>query len=161
MKIALVDESGTIINLVLGTYHMLSENSLYVSKNSVLKIGDVYDEQLAAPDGMPMPMVTVILDNVNGVLDGFDDNDNEFTCMQGEPLTMSGPMPVVDQKLRIPLRRTDTGREMPVLGVVQDGVLSITLTFPTAGFWECNNELINRTFDVPQFDMSPLKFTVL
>lgn len=120
-----------------------------------------YTSNEYAPRPSQKPLIPIIINSVTGDLDGFDDGDKEFTCRQNETLTLIGPLAVPDQFFRIPLVRTDTGREVPVVAEVKDGVMTINAVFPTAGYWECNSDLINRSFPQPVFSMDTLTFTVI
>jgi hypothetical protein len=161
MRAAVLDEN-IITNIVMVSSVSDSADIKWLSDLSPLRIGDEYSQELAEMGQTPpQQLVPIVIESVTGDLDGFDDGHNEYTCRQNEQLILVGPLAVPDQFFRIPLVRTDTGREVPVVAEVKSQVMTITAVFPTAGYWECNSELINRAFEHPLFSMDTLKFTVI
>lgn len=88
-------------------------------------------------------------------------NENEYTVSQNVDVTITADMDCPDGSFRIPIIRTDTAREVPVIGTVKDKVLTVVINFPTAGYWECGNEQINSRLPAPLFDMKTLLFVVI
>lgn len=87
--------------------------------------------------------------------------EHEYTVSQNQDIVITANMAWPDGQFRIPMVRTDTQREVPVLGTVLNGVLTVTVNFPTAGYWECGNAQINSRLPEPLFDMPTIQFVVV
>lgn len=164
MKFAIINNSGVISNIVIGDRDLLSQaNYKWLSASSRLKIGDEFDFTLAEMgESSPDPIYGVVIDHVSGQLDGYANNDNEFTVpQQSNDVIAMGQLSIPDRKFKVPFKRIDTGRIQLMPAQVQDEQFSIPLKFETNGIWIVNQELINSDFQNPTFEIVEYTFSVL
>lgn len=142
-RVACVDDNGLITNIVYGTTDAIPK-SKFIGAESSLNIGDVYDQALAwAGDYPPDFVVEVVINDVIGALPDFDDDENEYTVQQGSPLTATANLAAADEKFVVPFMRTDNGRKHNAVAELVNGVVSISVTFPTTGEYVLNSDLLN------------------
>ena len=159
----MIDENNLITNIVKGTTDTVL-GSKYLSDKSNLKVGDVYNQDLAWLGELPPGVViNLVVSNVGGpaLQDGFNNDDNEYTLIEGLDFTATANLPIPDRKFKVPFKRTDTGRIQPMMATVENGIATIKGQFKSSGIWVLNSGLLNMDLDRPKFKMSELKFTVL
>ena len=94
--------------------------------------------------------------------EGFDNSHNEYTVKLGRELVITGPLPVPDQKFRVPCTMRDTGRTISAVADVVGGQMTITVTLPELGYWETTAEMLNASLPEPAFSLAdPLRFVVI
>lgn len=109
-----------------------------------------------------IPKIPVVIDNVSGQIDGYVNNENEFTVPQSAvDVVATGQLLVPDRKFKVPFMRTDTGRVQLMPADVTNGQFTIPLKFETNGIWVINEELINSEFPTPVFSLSEYRFSVI
>ncbi|MGL6237841.1 hypothetical protein [Aeromonas dhakensis] len=128
--------------------------------------GTAYDGSTWTPpdDQTPIPpqLIPVIITDVQGDEDGFDSYHNQFTVKLGRELVITGPLPVPDQKFRVPCTMRDTGRTIAAVADVVGGQMTITVTLPELGYWETTAEMLNAGLPQPTFSLSgPIRFVVI
>ncbi|WP_265432808.1 hypothetical protein [Aeromonas salmonicida] len=128
--------------------------------------GAYYDGSSWNNPDVPEPstplLIPVIISEVNGDEKGFDNAVNEYTVRLGSQLVISGPLPVPDQRFRVPCRLRDTGRTVAAVADVVAGQVTISVTLPELGYWETTEAMINdglpqQTFSLP----NPIVFVVI
>ncbi|HDT6079413.1 TPA: hypothetical protein QHC28_004104 [Aeromonas veronii bv. veronii] len=114
-------------------------------------------------DIAPEPqLIPVVITDVQGDEDGFDNSHNEFTVKLGRELVITGPLPVPDQKFRVPCSMRDTGRTIAAVSDVVGGQMTITVTLPELGYWETTAEMLNAGLPQPTFSLNePIRFVVI
>lgn len=106
--------------------------------------------------------IPVVIDNVSGQIDGYINNENEFTIpQQSDQVSATGDLAVPDRKFKVPFMRTDTGRVQLMPADVTNGQFTIPLKFETNGIWVINEKLINSEFPEPVFSISEYRFSVI
>ena len=84
------------------------------------------------------------------------------TVKLGRELVISGPLPVPDQKFRVPCSMRDTGRTIAAVADVVGGQMTITVTLPELGYWETTAEMLNAGLPQPTFSLAdPIRFVVI
>lgn len=107
-------------------------------------------------------LIPIVIDSVSGDEIGFDNANNEYTVKLGRDLVISGPLPVPDQKFRVPCSMRDTGRTIAAVADVVGGQMTITVTLPELGYWETTAEMLNASLPEPAFSLAdPLRFVVI
>ena len=107
-------------------------------------------------------MIPVIIDSVRGDEEGFDNSHNEYTVKLGRELVITGPLPVPDQKFRVPCSMRDTVRTIAAVADVVGGKMTITVTLPELGYWETTAEMLNAGLPQPAFSLAdPIRFVVI
>lgn len=107
-------------------------------------------------------LIPIVIDGVSGDEVGFDNAHNEYTVKQGRELVITGPLPVPDQKFRMPCSMRDTGRTIAAVADVVGGQMTITVTLPELGYWETTAEMLNASLPEPAFSLAdPLRFVVI
>ncbi len=111
----------------------------------------------------PVPqLIPVVITDVQGDEDGFDNSHNEYTVKLGRELVITGPLPVPDQKFRVPCSMRDTGRTIAAVADVVGGQMTITVTLPELGYWETTAEMLNAGLPQPTFSLTePIRFVVI
>lgn len=113
-------------------------------------------------DPSVLPMIPVIIDSVRGDEEGFDNSHNEYTVKLGRELVITGPLPVPDQRFRVPCSMRDTGRTIAAVADVVGGQMTITVTLPELGYWETTAEMLNAGLPQPTFSLAdPISFVVI
>ena len=114
-------------------------------------------------DIVPAPqLIPVVITDVQGDEDGFDNSHNEYTVKLGRELVITGPLPVPDQKFRVPCTMRDTGRTIAAVADVVGGQMTITVTLPELGYWETTAEMLNAGLPQPTFSLAdPIRFVVI
>ena len=162
MRLAIIDNTNQIINIVEAAHIDDVPNSKWLSDTSPLQIGEQYTQELAEMGQTDSAYPTLVrITSAKGCLKGVNTPKNQYTCKQNKKIKLVGSVSLPNQSLQIPFVRSDTGREIPVMAVVKNNVITITVTFPTAGYWQCNNELINRMFAQPKLSIDTQTFTVI
>lgn len=107
-------------------------------------------------------LIPIVIDSVSGDEIGFDNANNEYTVKLGRDLVISGPLPVPDQKFRVPCTMRDTGRIIAAVADVVGGQMTITVTLPELGYWETTAEMLNAGLPQPTFSLAdPIRFVVI
>ena len=106
------------------------------------------------PPHMPPQLIPVVITDVQGDEDGFDNSQNEFTVKLGRELVITGPLPVPDQKFRVPCTMRDTGRTIAAVADVVGGQMTITVTLPDLGYWETTEAMLNAGLPQPVFSLA-------
>ncbi|MCX9105848.1 hypothetical protein [Aeromonas veronii] len=107
-------------------------------------------------------LTPIVITDVQGDEDGFDNTHNEYTVKLGRELLLSGPLDVPDQKFRVPCTMHDTGRTVAAVADVVGGQMTITVTLPELGYWETNAEMLNAGLPQPTFSLTePIRFVVI
>ncbi|WP_279475224.1 hypothetical protein [Aeromonas veronii] len=111
----------------------------------------------------PVPqLIPVVITDVQGDEDGFDNTHNEYTVKLGREMIITGPLPVPDQKFRVPCTMRDTGRTIAAVADVVGGQMTITVTLPELGCWETTAEMLNAAMAQPTFSLNePIRFVVI
>lgn len=114
-------------------------------------------------DIAPVPqLIPVVITDVQGDEDGFDNSHNEYTVKLGRELVITGPLPVPDQKFRVPCTMRDTGRTIAAVADVVGGQMTITVTLPELGYWDTTAEMLNAGLPQPTFSLTePIRFVVI
>ena len=114
-------------------------------------------------DIAPVPqLIPIVITDVQGDEDGFDNSHNEYTVKLGHELVISGTLDVPDQKFRVPCTMHDTGRTVAAVADVVGGQMTITATLPELGYWETTAEMLNASLPEPAFSLAnPLRFVVI
>lgn len=110
-----------------------------------------------------IPLIEIVIDSdaVSPVLADYDDADKQFTVVVLTEIIVEGDFPVPDQMFRVPFRRVDTGRVVPMAAKVVDGKFSLRCVFPTEGEWEVTTDLINSKLPEPMFQVATHTFFVM
>lgn len=120
--------------------------------------GTAYDGSTWTPPDDPVPippqLIPVIITDVQGDEDGFGNSQNEFTVKLGSELVITGPLPVPDQKFRVPCTMRDTGRTIAAVADVAGGQMTITVTLPELGYWETTEAMLNDGLPQPVFSLA-------
>ncbi|HHQ4740062.1 TPA: hypothetical protein ACSP22_004361 [Aeromonas veronii] len=107
-------------------------------------------------------LIPIVIDGVSGDEVGFDNAHNEYTVKLGRELVITGPLPVPDQKFRVPCSMRDTGRTIAAVADVVGGQMTITVTLPELGYWETTAEMLNAGLPQPTFSLTePIRFVVI
>lgn len=114
-------------------------------------------------DIAPKPqLIPVVITDVQGDEEGFDNSHHEFTVKQDCELVITGPLPVPDQKFRVPCSMRDTGRTIAAVADVAGGQMTITVTLPELGYWETTAEMLNAGLPQQLFSLAdPIRFVVI
>lgn len=114
------------------------------------------------PTPLPPQLIPVVITDVQGDEDGFDNSPNEYTVKLGRELVITGPLPVPDQKFRVPCSMRDTVRTIAAVADVVGGQMTITVTLPELGYWETTAEMLNAGLPQPTFSLAdPIRFVVI
>ena len=76
------------------------------------------------------------------------------TVKLGRELVITGPLPVPDQKFRVPCTMRDTGRTIAAVADVVGGQMTITVTLPELGYWETTEAMLNDGLPQPVFSLA-------
>lgn len=125
-------------------------------------VSDYDVESFIAQRNEETALKNIVIDNVSGQLDGYANNDNEFTVpQQSSEVIATGQLAISDRRFKVPFKRIDTGRIQLMPAQVLDGQFSIPLKFETNGIWIVNQELVNSDFQTPIFELVEYTFSVL
>lgn len=163
MRAAILGKRSVITNIIEVDAIGDVAGAKFLSNYSSLSIGDTY-KQVAAEMGEtpPRQLVPVVIDSVSGQLDGYINNDNEYTVpQQSANVVATGKLAVPDRKFKVPFKRVDTGRVQLMPAEIVDGKFTIPLKFETNGIWVINQTLINSEYPEPLFSMAEYKFSVI
>lgn len=120
------------------------------------------DDYLASITPVETPLIPVIIDDVAGQLDGYVNNENEYTVPQSsDAVIATGQLAISDRKFKVPFLRVDTGREQLMPAAVKDGVFTLPLKFETNGTWIVNQKLINKEYEQDLFALDECRFSVI
>ncbi|WP_462147176.1 hypothetical protein [Pseudoalteromonas gelatinilytica] len=107
-------------------------------------------------------LIPVIIEKVEGLLDGYVNAENEYTVPQSsDAVIATGRLSIPDRKFKVPFLRLDTGREQLMPAEVIDGVFTLPLKFETNGTWVVNQALINKEYEQDIFSIEERRFSVL
>ena len=120
------------------------------------------DDYLASIAPKETQLIPVIIDNVAGQLEGYVNNENEYTVPQSsDAVIATGKLAIPDRKFKVPFKRVDTGRVQLMPAEVVDGVFTLPLKFETNGVWIVNQALINTDYEQDIFELTERKFSVI
>ncbi|TMO67248.1 hypothetical protein CWC18_00935 [Pseudoalteromonas aurantia] len=144
---------------------VLIEGQLYLFANyegDKQLVSDYDVELFIAQRNEETALKSIVIDTVSGQLDGYANNDNEFTVpQQSNEVIATGQLAISDRRFKVPFKRIDTGRIQLMPAQVLDGQFSIPLKFETNGIWIVNQELVNSDFQTPIFELVEYTFSVL
>ena len=120
------------------------------------------DDYLASIAPVETQLIPVIIDNVAGQLEGYVNNENEYTVPQSsDAVIATGQLAMPDRKFKVPFLRVDTGREQLMPAEVKGGVFTLPLKFETNGTWIVNQKLINKEYEQDLFSLEQRVFSVI
>lgn len=120
------------------------------------------DDYLASIAPKETQLIPVIIDNVAGQLEGYVNNENEYTVPQSsDAVIATGQLAIPDRKFKVPFLRVDTGREQLMPAEVKGGLFTLPLKFETNGTWIVNQELINKEYEQDLFSLEQRVFSVI
>ena len=133
----------------------------YVGPKAIVSDYNV-DDYLMSIAPVETQLIPIIIDNVEGQLEGYVNNENEYTVPQSsDAVTATGKLAIPDRKFKVPFKRVDTGRVQLMPAEVKGGVFTLPLKFETNGVWVVNQELINTDYEQDVFELTERKFSVI
>ena len=133
----------------------------YIGSKSLVSDYNV-DEYLASIASKETQLIPVIIDSVAGQLEGYVNNENEYTVPQSsDAVIATGKLAIPDRKFKVPFKRVDTGRVQLMPAEVVNGVFTLPLKFETNGVWIVNQALINTDYEQDIFELTERKFSVI
>ncbi|UTZ44801.1 hypothetical protein [Vibrio campbellii] len=171
MKIAIVGANGVIENVIIGDESRLNAQCKFLSSRSQLWVGDVYQDDLAFTEDLPLEsepdkpeevlpdLLEIRIASVDHALQT-SSSFNKITANakqegQAMPLAMiHGVVAMPDAKVVVPVQQVNivTGSTQVLYKQVdvKDGAFSFELNFPV-GKYIINTDLLNAELERPTF----------
>lgn len=170
IKLAVVNDEGVIVNIIIGNSSLLNESKKFLSVFSELKINDVYSEELALIENFdketsdervtqPSVLKKIVIRGVVNALK-HDSSFTRITCYELENLTVLGAVDIPDQSFSMPIKRDD-GRLILFPVQVINGAFEAVLNFSTSGQYIYTDEQANHDFPEKTFTVDAIKVDVL
>ncbi|MEZ7277217.1 hypothetical protein [Pseudoalteromonas sp. 68 DY56-GL68] len=173
MQVLLLIQSGAIAPQLPDSITLFKQQSIvdiggkayffadYIGSKALVSDHNV-DDYLASLNPVETQLIPVIIDNVAGQLEGYVNNENEYTVPQSsDAVIATGKLAIPDRKFKVPFKRVDTGRVQLMPAEVVDGVFTLPLKFETNGVWIVNQALINTDYEQDIFELKERKFSVI